>query len=503
MDAAAKLAGCGKTIYKGIEAGSMKQKIKKISIVVMAVYIACACLLSWIAGDAFRYRQETTTSVAPAGVVGDMVAGFSLTQRFEVQNERIDSIALRFADYGRQNTGTLRLIIQDALGETAAESEIDVSQVRDNQFYTVPFAGTISGAGWYTLTLTAVDGSTDNFVSVYYGNAIQTARASMAQSYKEEDKLVVNGGKVDGILCMEISTTETLRFMDYYWPLILLLGLALLSFFVSAYYRAAKGKTCLAVRAITMAEKYQFLMKQLVGRDFKTKYKRSVFGVFWSFLNPLLTMLVQYVVFSTLFKNDIPNFPAYLLTGIVLFNFFNESSSLGLTSITGNATLITKVYVPKIIYPLSRVLSSSVNFLLALIPLFVVFLCTGERLHKAALLLPFPILCLLLFCIGVSLILSTLMVFFRDMQFLWGVLTMIWMYATPIFYPESIIPMRFMQLYKMNPLYHFIRFMRIILIEGISPEPKAYLLCIAAAVIPLLVGIFIFRKQEHKFVLNL
>ncbi|MEG1594620.1 MAG: ABC transporter permease, partial [Oscillibacter sp.] len=159
---------------------------------------------------------------------------------------------------------------------------------------------------------------------------------------------------------MQVATTEHLQFMAYYWPVAGLLGLGLLLLCLITYRRTAEGKTSLATRLAAFFAKYRFLVKQLVGRDFKTKYKRSFFGMFWSFLNPLLTMLVQYVVFSTLFKSDIPNFPAYLLTGIVMFNFFNESTSLGLTAITGNAGLITKVYVPKLIYPLSRVLSSTV-----------------------------------------------------------------------------------------------------------------------------------------------
>ena len=132
-----------------------------------------------------------------------------------------------------------------------------------------------------------------------------------------------------------------------------------------------KGRTCLGLKLVHAFSRYRFLIQQLVSRDFKTKYKRSVLGIVWSFLNPLLTMLVQYVVFSTIFKSDIPNFPVYLLTGIVLFNFFSEACSMGITSILGNASLITKVYVPKYIYPVTRVLSSGINMLFSLVPLLL------------------------------------------------------------------------------------------------------------------------------------
>ena len=247
--------------------------------------------------------------------------------------------------------------------------------------------------------------------------------------------------------------------------------------------------------------RYGFLMEQLVNRDFKAKYKRSVLGILWSFLNPLLMMMVQYVVFSTLFQSNIPNFPLYLLTGIVCFNFFNESTNMCLQSISGNAGLITKVYVPKYIYPVTRVLSSSINLMLSLIPLLLVMLITRTPIRPQVLLIVFGIFCLEIFCLGMGLILASLMVFFRDTQFIWGVLVTILNFATPIFYPESIIPARFMTLYKMNPLYHVIRFLRIVLMDGVSPEPKAYLLCLIACVVPLVLGVVVFKKNQDKFIL--
>ncbi|MBR2926175.1 MAG: ABC transporter permease [Clostridia bacterium] len=249
--------------------------------------------------------------------------------------------------------------------------------------------------------------------------------------------------------------------------------------------------------------KYRFLMKQLVARDFKTKYKRSVLGVLWSFLNPLLTMSIQFVIFSTLFKSDIDNFVVYLLTGIICFNFFSEAANMCLMSIIGNATLINKVYVPKYIYPLSRSLSSGINLLLSLIPLLLMLLITKTPITPAILLLPFALIMLFLFSYGVGLILATMMVFFRDTQFLWNIFSMLLMYLTPIFYPETIIPTQFLWLYRLNPMYQIITFVRTILIEGISPGPAAYLGCILVAVIPLLIGLLIFKKNEDKFVLNI
>ena len=168
-------------------------------------------------------------------------------------------------------------------------------------------------------------------------------------------------------------------------------------------------------------------------------------------------MMVQYIVFSQLFRSNIENFPVYLLSGIVLFSFFTESVGQGLTAILANASLITKVYVPKYIYPVTKVVSSSINLFISLIPLMIVVLLTGQRITKAILLIPFPLICLLIFCIGMTFMLCTSEVFFRDTQYLWGVATLAWTYATPLFYPENIIPDRFKFIQTYNPMYHYIK----------------------------------------------
>ena len=238
-------------------------------------------------------------------------------------------------------------------------------------------------------------------------------------------------------------------------------------------------------------------------RDFKTKYKRSVLGVFWSFLNPLLTMCVQYFVFSMIFKSDIPYYAVYLLIGIVTFNFFSEACGMALSSIVGNAPLITKVYMPKYIYPLTRVMSSIINLGISLIPLFLVSILTGVPFKKSVVLSLYFLWCIIIFSLGLGLFLSTSMVFFRDTQFLWGVLSMIWMYATPIFYPESILPDNFKLILKINPLYHFLKNIRICILDGISPEPVAYVGCILIALLALVIGSLVFWKNQDRFLLYL
>lgn len=125
--------------------------------------------------------------------------------------------------------------------------------------------------------------------------------------------------------------------------------------------------------------KYRPLIRELVTRDLKVKYRRSVLGYMWSILNPLLMMLLQTLVFSYMFRFDIPNFPLYLICGNTLFNFFNESTNMGMGSVLGNASLIKKVYVPKFIFPISRVVSSFVNLLFSLAAILLVMLITAHR----------------------------------------------------------------------------------------------------------------------------
>ncbi|MBR6029821.1 MAG: ABC transporter permease [Clostridia bacterium] len=248
---------------------------------------------------------------------------------------------------------------------------------------------------------------------------------------------------------------------------------------------------------------YDFLIRQLVSRDFNTKYRQSLLGVVWSFLNPLLTMTVQYIVFSTLFSTSIDNFPVYLLTGIVLFNFFSEACTLGLESIVSNGSLINKVYMPKYIYPFSRTLSSLINMLITLIPLLMLMLFTGTPITWSLLLMPIDLLLLFGFTLGLTLLLCTLNVFFRDTRFLWSVLVLLWTYLTPLFYPESIIPFGLRTVYRMNPMYQFITFLRAIAMEGTAPTPANLLGCLIASAGMLLLGSWVFHRHQDHFVFHL
>lgn len=475
----------------------------------MAIWAACYWILAvtiyLVAGQQFHYTAVTSDALSATTTVGELVDGMTITQHLIAPAESLTGFDLMAATYGRSNTGTLHAVFTNNAGEVVAAKDIDIATLPESKYFTISLdsVAQVQAGDPLTLTLTTTGCMPGNAITIYCGDTIVAGRFDIVQSISEADRYTINGVPGAGKLCVKVNCIRTLTFYRDYWLIIggAFAALALLCLY---WWRGAKdGRNNPLVAVCMLFTRYGFLIRQLVSRDFKTKYKRSALGMAWSFLNPLLTMSVQYVVFSTLFQSDIPNYPVYLLSGIVFFNFFSEAVSMGMTSITGNASLIKKVYMPKYIYPVSRILSSLVNFALAIIPLLLVMLITGTAFTPALLLLIFDMLCLLGFVTGMSLLLTTAMTFFQDTQFLWGVVSMMWMYLTPLFYPESIIPAQFLTVYHMNPMYQYITFARICIIDGVSPEPMAYLWCILSSVVVLGLGILTFKRHQDKFVLYL
>lgn len=253
---------------------------------------------------------------------------------------------------------------------------------------------------------------------------------------------------------------------------------------------------------ITNFKKYSFLLSQLVSRDFKVKYKRSVLGVVWSLLYPLLTMAVMAIVFSNVFKFSTPgvSYLAYLLSGLVMFNYMTESTNLAMSSVVANFALLNKIYIPKYIFPLEKCLFVGINFLLTLIPLYLVIIFTGTGLCIWHLLLPFAVLCLFMFTLGMSFILAAVAVFLRDMFYIYGIIVMMWTYLTPLMYDISLISPRLQPIFKLNPMYHYINFARQIILYHQVPSLFTWVVCLASSLFFLLVGMTIFRKTQDKFI---
>lgn len=248
-------------------------------------------------------------------------------------------------------------------------------------------------------------------------------------------------------------------------------------------------------------DKYKPLLFQLIKRDFKAKYKRSVLGVLWTVLNPLLSMLILTIVFSSLFRFDIPNFAVYLLSGQVVFGFFSEVTNTSLMSILTNSNLIKKVNIPKYIFPIAKAVSGIINMAFSLIALFLIILITKAPIYWTILLTPIALLYLFTFSLGVGLVLSVAMVFFRDTAYLYGILLMAVTYLTPLFYPISIIPDKYRLLVSLNPMYHFVEYFRSVTIYASVPNLWQNVVCALLAISSLLIGLIVFYKAQDKFIL--
>ena len=471
--------------------------LRRIFLTVLAVYALLIVSFYFLAGDQLRYRESRgNLELLPADAgAAELAQGVVVEQVFHAKIQRLESVAVQWGTYYRPNFGTVTMeLVRQADGEQLMSGSFDAAQIAEGQILSIESETPIETAYDTPLLLRL-------WADSPFGSAVTPLIDT--QAAEEDFTLLVNGEPIPGILCFTAGGTDNIWTGLHYWKFSAALGAVLALGMLAVWLRWRSGKHSYLVNALVAGKKYRFLIRQLVGRDFKTKYKRSILGVFWSFLNPLLMMLVQYFVFSTIFKSDVPHFAAYLIIGTVMFNFFSESCGMTLTSILGNAGLLTKVYMPKYIYPLTRTLSSVVNLAISLIPMVLVCLGNGVQFQKSAVLALYFFICLIIFCLGFGMILATSMVFFRDTQFLWGVLSMMWMYATPVFYPETILPDNFKIVLRINPMYHFLKNARMCILSGISPEPVIYLQCLAIALVALLVGALVFYKNQDKFVLYL
>lgn len=474
--------------------------LKKVAAWCIFGYLLVAVLFPILSGEQLYYKDSKGNFAllpAQSGTV-ELSAGNCVEQYFVTEIQRLETITVQWGTFYRANAGTIVMeLYHGESGQLLLSGQYDAATIPEGGFTTLTAEQPLEDLAGVELLLKIYSRDSQP------GSAITPLM--FAESALPNTTLFFNSETepVTGTLCFSAQGTDYIWLGMHYWAFAALGFVLLLLIMTISYRRYQAGKTSCLLSIIFAAQHYRFLIEQLVARDFKTKYKRSVLGMFWSFLNPLLIMVVQYFIFSTIFENDIPNYASYLLIGIVCFNFFSEACNMSLYSILGNASLITKVYMPKYIYPVTRVLSSVINLVISLVPLLIVCLCTGVQFEKSALLALYFLLCLILFSLGISLFLSAAMVFFRDTQFLWSVFSMVWMYATAIFYPETIIPEKFRFVLHLNPLYHFIKNVRICILDGVSPEPAVYGQCLLVALISLLIGALVFKRSQDKFILYL
>ena len=247
--------------------------------------------------------------------------------------------------------------------------------------------------------------------------------------------------------------------------------------------------------------KYRYLLKQLVKKEITIKYRRSVLGIFWSFLNPLLNMIILTIIFSTLFKNNIENYPVYILIGRIVFDFYSQGTKGGMGSIQRNASIIKKVYVPKYIYCLASVLSNFVIFGISCTVLVLVMIVTQCPFTWYILASIIPLILLLMFITGVAMILTTINVFFRDMEHLYGVFITMLMWGSAIFYPIDIIPETYRWVFNLNPVYVFISMCRDNILYGQLCDLQLLAYATFCAIASLIVGLLLFKKYQDRFIL--
>lgn len=247
---------------------------------------------------------------------------------------------------------------------------------------------------------------------------------------------------------------------------------------------------------------YFSLICELVKRDIKLKYRRSFLGYLWSILNPLLIMLVLTVVFSAMFKKSIENYPIYLLTGRVLFDFMRTATTAGLKSVTNNASLLKKTYIPKYVFTVAKVTSTMVDTVFSLGAFFIVMLATRTAFHWQLVLLPLVLLQVYIFSMGLAFLLAELEVFFRDIEYIYHAVITAWLYLTPLFYPIDRLPDNLQIFIKTaNPMYYYISQFRDIALYGRLPGPRIMIGGWIIAFIMLGIGLVAFQKAKDRFIL--
>ena len=247
-------------------------------------------------------------------------------------------------------------------------------------------------------------------------------------------------------------------------------------------------------------KRHRFLLEELVKRDFKKKYKRSVLGMGWSVLSPLLLLLVMRLVFTQIFGRGIEHYTTYLFCGNLVFAFFNESTTQGMSSLMSNTAIFSKVNVPKYLFLFSKNMQTLLNFAITLVVFFIFCILDAITFTWHFVLLIYPIVCLAIFNVGLGMILSALYIFFRDIQYLWTVFTQLLMYMSAIFYSVTEYSETIQRVFLINPVYVYIKYFRPIVLENSIPSLEVNVLAIGYALISFGIGALIYKKCNHKFI---
>ncbi|MGC8915623.1 MAG: ABC transporter permease [Thermoanaerobaculum sp.] len=247
---------------------------------------------------------------------------------------------------------------------------------------------------------------------------------------------------------------------------------------------------------------YPDLLRMLVAMSITTRYKRSLLGVFWTLLNPLLHMVVLTVAFSTLFGERLPRYPVYVLSGLMVFEFFSQTTTYAVNQLVWGSPLLGRVFIPAAVFPLSAVGAGIVNFFLTLVPLLALMVYFQNPFSWALLLVPLPLLLLAMLSLGFGLLLAAVALSFNDAVNMWGVLVRAWYFLTPVMYPETIFPQKTRWLLETNPLYHLLRCIRDPIYSGHLPDPHSLVVACLWSVATLVLGWWVFSARRFQFALQ-
>jgi ABC-type polysaccharide/polyol phosphate export permease len=249
--------------------------------------------------------------------------------------------------------------------------------------------------------------------------------------------------------------------------------------------------------------KYRHVLYNLVNTNLRARYRRSVIGFFWSLLNPLFTMVILAVVFSTIYKLPFADFGIYIFSGLLPWSLISNGILSGSTSLVGAEGYLKKVYVPKMIFPIATVGVEAVNFLFSLVSLSVLALFLGARVSWGLLFLPVALLCTVLFVLGIILIVSIVNVYFRDLFHILQIVFTGLFYLVPIIYKKELLIGDLSIILKLNPFVYFIELFHQIIYEAKIPNVNLWLTCGALMLVTLIVGLLVFRSKEKELIYRL
>lgn len=250
----------------------------------------------------------------------------------------------------------------------------------------------------------------------------------------------------------------------------------------------------------TILKRHLFLLEELVRRDFTQKYKRTFLGVLWSILAPLFSLFVMYFIFGTFFAHSLPSYMTYLFAGQIVFSFFSEGTRGGMGSVLGNSEILSKINIPKYVFLLSQNIKALISFGINVCIFLIVALLNGHGLSLRYLTLLYPIICLLAFNIGFSLLLATIFVFFRDAMYLYGIFTQLLSYFSAIFYSPNAFPAQIQWVFYLNPVYIYINYFRQVVIDGSVPTLLTHGLALLYPLLALLIGGYVFNHYKDRFI---